>query len=91
MANPAIAGPTKLAPVTIVVLRATALARFSRPTISGTNAWRVGLSKAFTAPRRTASTRTCETRTWPLNVRIASANASTIADDWVTTRMVRRR
>ena len=63
MAKPAMAGPMKLAPVTIVVLSATALARFSRPTISGTNAWRVGLSTAFTAPRRTANTRTCATPT----------------------------
>ena len=91
MATPAMAGPTKLAPVTIDVLSATALPRFSRPTISTTNDWRVGLSTAMTAPRSAASTKTCPIRTWPLRVRDASTNASVIAEHWVMTSNVRRR
>jgi hypothetical protein len=58
--------------------------------MSITNEFRVGLSTALMAPTSVASTRTCSTRTRPLSVSAASRKASTIADDCVHTRMVRR-
>jgi hypothetical protein len=91
IATPAIAGPSNAPPIASVELKATALARFSRPTISTTKDCRVGPSTALMVPSNVASTRTCAIRTWPLNVSPASANASTIADDCVQTRTVRRR
>ena len=88
--RPAIAGPTTRAPLTIEELSAIALLRSSRPTISTTNDWRAGMSKALTMPRQVARTKTCHTRTWPLRVSTASVSGSNIEIDWVRMRMRRR-
>ena len=56
MSRPASAGPTMRAVLNVAELMATALGRSSRPTISTTNAWRVGMSTALLKPSRRAST-----------------------------------
>ncbi len=73
---PATAGPTARAAFTSTELRLTALRRSSGPTISSTNAWRVGLSKTVQQPSRPASTKTCQTCTRPVAERIPSTSAS---------------
>jgi hypothetical protein len=74
----------------IVELRAIALVRCSRLTISRTNDWRAGASKAFTIPKRKASTRMCHGATTRANTSADSAKASSMLNPWVTTRMLRR-
>ena len=64
-----------------------ALMRSSRPTMSTTNACRVGMSKALTTPRSAASTKTCHTWTRPVSVRAARTKARSMAAVCVATRM----
>ena len=59
-------------------LSAIALSRSSLPTISITNDWRKGTSKAESVPRKTASAITQATVTRPVAVRIPSVSASHI-------------
>ena len=56
MRVPAIIGPIARATFASVELSVTALRRFSCPTISWTNVWRVGLSITSMSPKRTAET-----------------------------------
>ncbi len=63
--------------------RAMAFIRSSFPTMSTINAWRVGMSNAFTIPRHEASTKTCQTCTCPDRVRNDSASARSIDALWV--------
>ena len=89
MSSPATAGPTSRAPLKIVEFRLTAFASSPGPTISETNACRVGASMAATAPRPKASTKTCHSATTSVTTRIPSARASTPISDWVTSSMRR--
>ena len=57
--TPATAGPTAVAALNMVAFSAMAFVRSSRSTISRTNAWRAGASKAFAMPSRNASTTMC--------------------------------
>jgi hypothetical protein len=84
ISRPASAGPTSRAPLKIVELRLTALARRVGPTISETNACRTGASTAATAPRPPASAKTCQRATAPVATRTASTSASTPMSAWVT-------
>ena len=59
--TPATAGPMIRAPFIIEELSAIAFMRSSRPTISTTNAWRIGTSKALMAPSNVAKTMRCHT------------------------------
>jgi hypothetical protein len=83
MTRPATAGPTILAVCTSVELRATALTRSSRPTISMTKVWRAGMSSALVIPSRRAKPSTCHGSTTPDATSTASAKARTIAIVWV--------
>ena len=65
--SPATAGPTIRAALKIAELRATALPMSSRPTISMTNDWRVGMSTAFVQPRAKARRTICQTWTVPVS------------------------
>ena len=87
---PATAGPTTREALNIAELRAMALIRSSLPTISMMNAWRAGMSKALTTPRRAESTNTCQMRTVLVRVRNASAKASSIDAVWVAMTTWRR-
>jgi hypothetical protein len=61
MIKPAIAGPSRRAPLNIELLSAIALGRSSRRSIiSTTNACRAGASKALTKPCNRFSSTTCE-------------------------------
>jgi hypothetical protein len=82
---PPSAGPMTRAPLNIIELRAMALGRSSRPTISTTNDWRAGPSKALTRPRSAASITISHTCTIPANVSTARMKASTMAEACVTT------
>ena len=62
------------------------VAMSSRPTISTTNDWRMGMSNALTMPSRNASTMTCQTWTWPISTSSPRTSASTHAAVWVTIR-----
>jgi hypothetical protein len=77
--SPPSAGPMMRAPLNIIELRAMALVRSSRPTISTVKAWRAGASKALTKPSPTASRMTCQTCVWLLNESAAWMNASSMA------------
>src|SRR5438105_43171 len=79
MTRPAIAGPITRAAMNIALLRLTALLTCSAPTISTTNARRAGLSKAFTAPRPSASTKIIQSWTMPSTVTVPRTRASTPA------------
>ncbi len=73
--------------------RVTALRNRSRPTISGMNDWRVGLSNTFTNPRPAASTNTIQMRMVPVPTRMPKVSASSPASVWVmnmTRRLLRR-
>ena len=50
ISTPATAGPTTRAVLKLALLRPTALATRSGPTISLTNDWRAGMSKAVATP-----------------------------------------
>ncbi len=76
MSKPATAGPSMRAALNEVELSATAFARSSSPTISETNVWRTGASKAVTQPSRKANTYTCHSCTWPLIHNIPRPSAS---------------
>ena len=65
--------------LTITLLRPTALARSSAPTISKTNACRAGLSMAITQPCSRARTNTIQTVTTSVETSTPSASASTAA------------
>ncbi|GAB2663161.1 hypothetical protein GCM10027169_27010 [Gordonia jinhuaensis] len=54
ISTPAIAGPTILARLKIIELRATALGNWSLPTISMVNDCRIGASTADTQPTASA-------------------------------------
>ncbi len=56
MTKPPIAGPMSRAPLNMPEFSATAFIRSSLPTISTTNAWRVGCSKALASPSTSART-----------------------------------
>ena len=56
MSTPASAGPIIRARLNAAALSPTALASWSRSTISLTNAWRAGASNAVPVPNRNAST-----------------------------------
>ena len=83
--RPARRGPMSLEPLTMIELRAIALARssFCLPTMSMTKDWRAGMSKALIRPRKAARTKRCHA-TCPVNVRKARTNAWIMASIWVT-------
>jgi len=89
ISSPAREGPTRRAPLKIVELRLTALARSPGPTISETNDCRTGASMAATEPSAPASRKTCQRATVPVATRIPSTRASTPISDWVI-RSIRR-
>ena len=78
MRMPPTAGPTIRAALNIAEFRPTALVMSSRPTISTTNAWRVGMSTAFTRPSSAARTRMCQTCTTFAKVSAARMKARSI-------------
>ena len=75
---PPMAGPTIRAALNIAEFRPIAFVTSSRPTISTTNAWRVGMSTALTSPSSAASTRMCQTWVTFANVSAARARARII-------------
>ena len=86
MSTPAIDGPSRRAPLTIDELSAMALGRSSRAsTISTTNAWRAGVSKALMSPWNAESASTCHTVMVPRSANQASSADCTIASACVTT------
>ena len=89
ISTPATAGPTIRAALKIAELRATALPMSSRPTISMTKAWRVGMSIALVQPRMNAIRITCQTWISWVSVRTARTTASPIAIVWVAMRVRR--
>ena len=76
-------GPTMRAKLKSDEFKATAFGKSSRPTISTTKAWRVGISSELVSPSKLARTRTCQRCTWPVATRAQSANAWSMADDCV--------
>jgi hypothetical protein len=82
--RPASAGPTIRAQWTITLLRLTALTSRPDPTISMTNACRVGLSTAFTDPRAKTSAKTIQGSIAPAAVRPQSPSAGTAITAWVS-------
>ena len=83
MVRPATAGPTIRAALKIAEFRATALPMSSRPTISMTNDWRVGMSMAWVQPRAKARMTISQTWTVPVAVRMPRMKARLIETDWV--------
>ena len=72
--SPATDGPTSRAALNIDEFKAMAFARSSRSEIIVVrNAWRAGMSKAFTIPCTAFKATIAGTVMWPLNVRTASA------------------
>ena len=67
-------------------LRAIAFGRSSRPTMSTTKAWRVGMSNALTIPRAAAIAKTWAIVTCPDSVSAASVAASPAEAACVPTR-----
>ena len=61
MSTPATAGPSSRAPLNVALFSAIAFGRSRLPTISITNACRVGLSTTVATPRPKASRYTCQT------------------------------
>ena len=61
----------------------TALAMFSLPTRSGTNAWRVGLSIAMMQALQNERKRICQTVMMPVKSSRPSMSATTPAEVWV--------
>src|SRR5436309_15251398 len=59
--TPATDGPITDAALKTEELRAIALVRSSRPTISMTNAWRAGTSKSWIVPQASAARKTIQT------------------------------
>jgi hypothetical protein len=89
MRMPATAGPTTLPAFCTMLFSATALVRWSRPTISTTNVCRVGLSIASMQPSAKASTSTIQTRALWVAVSTPRQIAGRIASVWVQSRIVR--
>ncbi len=88
---PAIDGPSSRAALTIEELRAIALPRSSLFSMSATrNAWRPGMSNAFTTPWTTFNTRIASMEMRPLSVSTASANDCSIETVCVAMRSRRR-
>src|SRR5438445_176652 len=83
--SPATAGPTRRAALNTALFRPTAFASSSVPTISITNACRVGRSTTVTTPRRNASTSIIHTWTTPVSTIPHIATARTAAALWVQT------
>lgn len=77
ISTPAAAGPSSRPVLNMALLRATALAISSGPTISMTNAWRVGMSIMCTTPSRNASPYTIHSRADPVATRRPMTSAST--------------
>lgn len=73
--TPAMAGPTIRARLNVDEFSATALARFSRPTISPTKLCRTGGSNAVNTPNTRHSRYTCHSWTTP----VTSSSPSTTA------------
>ena len=89
ISRPATAGPRIREALNIAELSPTAFVTSSGPTISTANAWRVGMSIEFVMPRRAARIITCQTWTTPVTVSRKSANASSIDDVCVASRIRR--
>ncbi len=93
MMRPPIPGPTIRAMLKSDEFSAMAFGRSSRPTISTTNACRVGMSSELVRPSNAARTSTCQICTWPLATSAQSRTACSIANDCVnksTLRLGRR-
>jgi hypothetical protein len=75
MTTPASAGPIVRAPLMSALPRLTAFTSRSGPTSSTTNAWRAGLSIAFTAPRAQISASSIHSSIVPVAVSASSASA----------------
>ncbi|GAA3114594.1 hypothetical protein GCM10020001_037320 [Nonomuraea salmonea] len=86
---PARAGPTTRARLKMELLSAIALGRSLRPTISTTNACRVGTSTQEIMPSRNAITYTCHTWALPVIVRMPMVSASPAMRVWAPMRMGR--
>jgi hypothetical protein len=89
MRMPATAGPTTLPAFCTMLFSATALVRWSRPTISTTNVCRVGLSIASIEPSTSASTSTIQIRALCVSVSTPRHSAGRIASAWVQSRIFR--
>ena len=81
MVSPATAGPMTRAALNIAELKATALATSSRPTISTTKDWRVGMSTALAQPSRKREHQDVPDLDEPVAISAARASASSICDD----------
>src|ERR1035438_9131972 len=75
---PAMAGPMMRAPLNMEEFKAIAFSRSSLPTMSIRNAWRAGMSNAFTTPRPAAIAIICQTWMRPDSVSSASTVARTM-------------
>ena len=73
---PAMAGPRMRAPLNMAEFSAMALIRSSGTTISMMNAWRAGISNAFTTPSSAASSMISQTRMCPSKVSADRMKAS---------------
>ncbi len=89
MSRPAMAGPVTRPSWKLALLSAMALLRWSRPTISGTNAWRPGLSRTVMSPSPKANRYTCHTWATSAVARTPSARASTPMEPCVRTSILR--
>ena len=87
--SPAAAGPAIRARLKIALLRAMALGMSPVPTISVTNACRVGLSTSVARPSPKASAYTCQMRTDPVTASTPRVSASSPIAVWVSIRMRR--
>jgi hypothetical protein len=78
------------AELSTALLRATAFARCSRPTISSMNAWWAGCSTTLTQPAANASAYTIHTSTTPDATHSHSTSPSAASASWVATSRRRR-
>ena len=86
---PPSAGPTIRAALKTAEFRPTAFVTSSTPTISMTNAWRVGMSTALTSPSSAASSRMCHTCATFAKLSAASTKARSIEAVCVPTSVAR--
>ena len=84
MINAAMAGPTMRAELNRAEFRPTALARYSRLTISEMNTWRAGLSATAKSPVVSARANTIQSWITPPSVSAASTPAVSAWPVWVT-------
>ena len=87
--SPAAAGPAIRARLKMALFSAMAFGMSARPTISVTNAWRVGLSTTVARPSPKASANTCQIRTAPVTASSPRMKASRPMTVWVSIRMRR--